>query len=162
MSSRGNVSVVRSAEYFWNTSILNISEDFNGLAEFHWPSVIGLVVMWTIIYLCLWKGIKLTSRVAVFTALFPYLPMVALFIRGMTLEGAWFGLRYYLIPDLQRLLNRKAWIQAAGKIRAEAETHRYSFVLAFKDTSFGPTELDGVSFLRSPVTIDQITIFIVI
>lgn len=72
--------------------------------------------MWTIIYLCLWKGIKLTSRVAVFTALFPYLPMLALFIRGMTLEGAWYGLRYYLIPDPQRLLNKKTWTQAAGKI----------------------------------------------
>jgi uncharacterized RDD family membrane protein YckC len=62
--------------------------------------------MWTII---------LTSRVAVFTALFPYLPMVALFIRGMTLDGAWYGLKYYLIPDVQRLLNKKSWIQAAGR-----------------------------------------------
>ena len=126
VSSRGNVSVVRSVERFWNTSILNISDDFSGLGEFHWPSVIGLVVMWTIIYLCLWKGIKLTSRVAVFTALFPYLPMLALFIRGMTLEGAWYGLRYYLVPDLHRLLNRKAWIQAAGKVGAEMQTSIYS------------------------------------
>lgn len=103
-------------EHFWNTSILNISEDFDGLSTFHWPSVIGLVVMWTIIYLCLWKGVKLTSRVAVFTAFFPYLPMIALFIRGMTLEGAWHGLKYYLIPDAQRLLQKKTWTQAAGKI----------------------------------------------
>jgi SNF family Na+-dependent transporter len=72
--------------------------------------------MWTIIYLCLWKGIRLTSRVAVFTALFPYLPMLALFIRGMTLDGAWYGLKYYLIPDAQRILNKKAWIQAAGHV----------------------------------------------
>lgn len=110
-----NRSVVISVERFWNESILNLSEDFNGLTTFHWPSVFGLMIMWTIIYLCLWKGIKLTSRVAVFTALFPYLPMIALFIRGMTLQGAWYGLKFYLIPDLQRLLNRKAWIKAAGK-----------------------------------------------
>ena len=109
-------TIVSSVEHFWNTTILNISDDFDGLSTFHWPNVLGLVIMWTIIYLCLWKGIKLTSRVAVFTALFPYLPMVALFIRGITLEGAWHGLRYYLIPDPQRLLNRKAWIQAAGRL----------------------------------------------
>jgi SNF family Na+-dependent transporter len=72
--------------------------------------------MWTIVYLCLCKGIKLTSRVAVFTALFPYVPMMALFIRGMTLDGAWGGLRYYIVPDVQRLLNKKAWIQAAGNL----------------------------------------------
>ena len=110
-----NISLVNSVERFWNQSILNLSDDFDGLTTFHWPSVVGLITMWTIIYLCLWKGIKLTSRVAIFTALFPYLPMIALFIRGMTLDGAWYGLRYYLIPDLQRLLNRKAWIKAAGK-----------------------------------------------
>jgi len=110
-----STTLVSSVEHFWNTTILNISVDFNGLTTFHWPNVVGLVVMWTIIYLCLWKGIRLTSRVAVFTALFPYLPMVALFIRGMTLDGAWYGLKYYLIPDAQRLLNKKSWIQAAGR-----------------------------------------------
>ncbi|CAF0722025.1 unnamed protein product [Adineta steineri] len=108
--------ITNSVEHFWNTTILNISEDFGGLSTFHWPSVIGLLIMWTIVYLCLWKGIKLTSRVAVFTTIFPYLPMLALFIRGMTLDGAWSGLRYYLIPDPQRLLNKKAWIQAAGHV----------------------------------------------
>lgn len=101
-------------ERFWNTSILNLSDDFTGLSTFHWPNVIGLVVMWTIIYLCLWKGIKLTSRVALFTALFPYIPMIGLFIRGITLPGAWNGLKYYLVPNPQRLLEKKPWIQAAG------------------------------------------------
>jgi len=114
--AKTNKSVVNSVERFWNESILNLSEDFDGLTTFHWPSVFGLMIIWTIIYLCLWKGIKLTSRVAVFTALFPYLPMIALFIRGMTLQGAWYGLKFYLIPDLQRLFNRKAWIKAAGHV----------------------------------------------
>ncbi|CAF0970177.1 unnamed protein product [Adineta ricciae] len=109
-------SIISSVERFWNTSIINVSDDFDGLSTFHWPSVVGLVVMWTIIYLCLWKGIKLTSRVAIFTALFPYLPMIALFIRGMTLDGAWSGLKYYLVPNGQALLNKKAWIQAAGHV----------------------------------------------
>ncbi|CAF3376546.1 unnamed protein product [Rotaria socialis] len=108
--------LVGSVQQFWNTTILNISEDLDGLSTLHWPNVIVLAVMWTIIYLCLWKGVKLTSRLAVFTALFPYLPMVALFIRGITLDGAWHGLKYYLIPDAQRLLNKKAWIQAAGHV----------------------------------------------
>jgi hypothetical protein len=119
-------------EHFWNTTILNISNDFDGLSTFHWPSVVGLIVMWTIIYLCLWKGIKLISRVAIFTALFPYLTMFASFIRGMTLDGAWYGLKYYLILDARRLLNKKAWIQAAGKTM-----HRYQKNSSIENFSLG-------------------------
>ncbi|UJR37778.1 hypothetical protein I4U23_030470 [Adineta vaga] len=115
---KGNTTttIVSSVERFWNTTILNISDDFDGISTFHWPNVVGLIVMWTIIYLCLWKGIRLTSRVAIFTALFPYIPMIALFIRGMTLDGSWDGLKYYIIPNTQQLLNKKAWIQAAGHV----------------------------------------------
>ncbi|CAF1156700.1 unnamed protein product [Didymodactylos carnosus] len=111
-----NQSVITSVEKFWNDSILNKSHDLSGLSTFHWPNVVGLFVMWCIIYFCLWKGIKLTSRVAVFTAFFPYIPMIALFIRGITLEGSWYGLQYYLIPDVKQLLSSKAWTQAAGHV----------------------------------------------
>jgi hypothetical protein len=119
--------------------------------------------MWTIIYLCLWKGIRLTSRVAVFTALFPYLPMVALFIRGMTLDGAWYGLRYYLIPDAQRLLNKKSWIQAAGRnISREKQNLISKDSIIFKDMSYGPMVLVGVLSQLYQVIIVRIIIFIVI
>lgn len=38
-----------------------------------------------------------------FTALFPYILMFVLFIRGVTLPGAMTGIRYYLIPDVEKL-----------------------------------------------------------
>jgi hypothetical protein len=158
-----STTLVSSVEHFWNTTILNISNDFDGLSTFHWPNVVGLLVMWTIIYLCLWKGIKVTSRVALFTALFPYLPMVALFIRGMTLDGAWHGLKYYLIADTERLLNKKAWIQAAGKISIEKKNFFYrNFFYLFKDMFFGHMVLVGVLFQLYQVIIVLIIIFIVI
>jgi hypothetical protein len=118
--------------------------------------------MWTIIYLCLWKGIKLTSRVAVFTALFPYLPMFALFIRGITLDGAWSGLKYYLVPDIQRLLNKKTWTQAAGKILIRKNKTNKILFIKIKDMFFGHMVLVGVLFQLYQVIIVLIIIFIVI
>jgi len=38
-----------------------------------------------------------------FTATSPYILMIILLIRGVTLEGAAEGLRFYLIPDWSRL-----------------------------------------------------------
>ena len=43
------------------------------------------------------------SQVAYFTALFPYAMLFTLLIRGVTLEGAAEGIKFYLRPDFSRL-----------------------------------------------------------
>ena len=40
-----------------------------------------------------------------FTATAPYVLMFVLLIRGVTLEGASYGLYYYLVPEFGRLLD---------------------------------------------------------
>ena len=45
----------------------------------------------------------LSVQVVYFTALFPYILMFVLFIRGVTLPGAMTGIRFYLIPDMEKL-----------------------------------------------------------
>lgn len=37
------------------------------------------------------------------TAVFPYVTLVMLLVRGLTLPGAWQGVVYYLYPDPSRL-----------------------------------------------------------
>ena len=50
-------------------------------------------------------------QIAYFTALFPYLVLTILMIRGVTLPGAGEGLIYYLKPDLSRLSDGRVGIQ---------------------------------------------------
>jgi len=52
--------------------------------------------VWVSVYLYMFQ-------ITWFTSMFPYMLLLILFIRGLTLEGATDGIIYYLYPDFTRL-----------------------------------------------------------
>ena len=42
--------------------------------------------------------------------------LIVLLFRGITLEGAWDGVYYYLNPDMERLKDPKVWVDAGTQI----------------------------------------------
>jgi solute carrier family 6 amino acid transporter-like protein 5/7/9/14 len=51
------------------------------------------------------RGVKGSGKAAYFLALFPYVIMVALLIRGATLPGAGQGVLFFIEPQWGELLN---------------------------------------------------------
>ena len=88
-------------------------ENFGGL---RWQLVTCLLAAWIIVCLCLIKGVQSSGKVVYFTALFPYLVLVILLIRGAMLPGAYKGIEFYIQPKLETLKNIQVWGDAATQI----------------------------------------------
>merc|ERR1719186_1008388 len=77
---------------------------------------LSLLAAWIIVFLCCLKGIKSTGKVVYFTAIFPYVVLLILLVRAVTLDGASQGIYFYLLPDWSRLADIKVWEGAAVQI----------------------------------------------
>ena len=98
-------------------------KDFLGLTEgpyqfggFQIPILISLIVGWILIVGAVWKGVKTVSKVVYVTVFLPWLLLVVFVVRGMTLPGSMEGIKYYLYPHFEQLLNPSVWIAAYGQI----------------------------------------------
>ncbi|XP_063495962.1 sodium- and chloride-dependent betaine transporter isoform X5 [Symphalangus syndactylus] len=101
---------------FWERRVLGITSGIHDLGALRWELALCLLLAWVICYFCIWKGVKSTGKVVYFTATFPYLMLVILLIRGVTLPGAYQGIIYYLKPDLFRLKDPQVWMDAGTQI----------------------------------------------
>ena len=89
----------------------------------HWPTgglqwhIVGaLAVVWGMMFLCVFKGVKVVSKIVLWTVPLPWLMLIILLVRGLTLDGAISGLEYYLEPDWTQLGNPKVWQTAFGQV----------------------------------------------
>lgn len=99
--------------YFLNT-FLNVRDEspfkVNG-----WL-VLFLALIWIAIFLCVSRGITTMGKVSLI--LMPICPilLIILLIRGLTLDGAFEGIMFYVTPRFELLLKPSVWMDAASQI----------------------------------------------
>jgi SNF family Na+-dependent transporter len=107
-------------DYFYSQVLgIDLSKDghtWENMGGMQWPLVWCLFVAWTIVCLCLIKGVQSSGKVVYFTVLFPYAILIIFFFRGIFLKGAINGVKYYLTPRWDELQNVEAWQAAATQI----------------------------------------------
>lgn len=86
------------------------------LGDTNWELVACVGIIYIICYFSLWKGISTSGKVVWFTAIFPYVVLGILLVRGITLPGSIRGIEYYLKPDLERLKDPGVWQDAATQV----------------------------------------------
>ncbi|XP_051934084.1 sodium- and chloride-dependent GABA transporter 3-like isoform X5 [Hippocampus zosterae] len=105
-----------AATEFWERRLWNISSGIEEIGSIRWEMLLCLLAAWVVSYFCIWKGIKSTGKVVYFTATFPYVMLLILLIRGLTLPGARQGVEFYLLPDPSRLADPQVWLDAGSQI----------------------------------------------
>ncbi|KAL2096208.1 hypothetical protein ACEWY4_008356 [Coilia grayii] len=101
---------------FWERRVLTISTGIEEVGSVRWEILLCLIAVWVACYFCVWKGVKSTGKVVYFTATFPYVMLLVLLIRGLTLPGALQGVVYYLYPEPAKLLQPQVWMEAVSQI----------------------------------------------
>uniref|UniRef100_A0A8C5SY62 Solute carrier family 6 member 12 n=1 Tax=Laticauda laticaudata TaxID=8630 RepID=A0A8C5SY62_LATLA len=114
--SGNNTNATSPVIEFWESRTLKITEGLHNLGTVRWELALCLLLAWIICYFCIWKGVKSTGKVVYFTATFPYLMLIVLLIRGVTLPGALDGITFYLNPDISRLADPQVWMDAGTQI----------------------------------------------
>lgn len=85
-----------------------------GLPNLH--IVVCLLIAWILNALAVAKGVKSVGKVVYFTALFPFVILTALLIRGLTLPGSTEGIMFYVIPQWDKLASSEVWGDASSQI----------------------------------------------
>ncbi|XP_013390653.1 sodium- and chloride-dependent glycine transporter 1-like [Lingula anatina] len=105
------ISASPSEEYFYR-KVLEMTDGIENSGGLKWDLSLCLLLAWLIVFLVLIKGIKSLGKAVYFTALFPHVILAILLVRGVLLEGSAEGIKYYLTPDFNRLLDSEVWSDA--------------------------------------------------
>jgi NSS family neurotransmitter:Na+ symporter len=101
---------------FFHQRVLNITEGIGDMGGIQWSILVALILVWAIIFLIIFRGPKIISKVVLWTVPLPVLLILIFIIRGITLPGALSGLKFYLKPDFAKLWDINVWIEAYGQI----------------------------------------------
>ncbi|XP_041948197.1 sodium- and chloride-dependent GABA transporter 1 [Alosa sapidissima] len=105
-----------ASQQFFNHKMLDRTGGLEEAGTLRWELFLLLLLAWILIYLCIFKGIKSTGKVVYFTAIFPYVILIALLINNVQLPGAMKGINFFILPVWEKLLSLEVWVNAAAQI----------------------------------------------
>lgn len=124
---------------------MEITENIGDIGGIVWPLFWSNLFVWIVIYLCIMKGVKSVGKVVYFTATFPFVVLSIMFVRGITLPGAIEGIKFYIMPKWQELLNLKV-SHLEKFVFSDEQISNLVLFFCFYLTRFGLMQLCKYSF----------------
>lgn len=111
------VKRIVSTEEFFNENVLGIGDaTWDNFGYPQWHLVLCLTIAWVFSFFCVIKGVQTMGKLVYFTAIFPYVILIVLLVRAMSLEGSWEGIVYYIKPQWESLLKPSMYGDASSQI----------------------------------------------
>ncbi|XP_070198562.1 uncharacterized protein [Littorina saxatilis] len=104
-----------SEEYFYR-SVLDVSSGLGKLGSVKWQMALCLLLCWVIVFFCLVKGIKTAGKVSYVVVLIPYIAILVLLIRSVSMTGSSDGIHFYTTPKWELLRQPRMWGDAAAQV----------------------------------------------
>ncbi|XP_050448006.1 sodium-dependent nutrient amino acid transporter 1-like isoform X1 [Cataglyphis hispanica] len=109
----GSSKLQSSAELYFSRVVLHEKESIDdGIGWPDWKLTLCLLASWATVCMILFKGVKSSGRFSYFLAIFPYIVLISLLIRAVTLDGAMSGILYFITPKWSKLLEPTVWYAA--------------------------------------------------
>ncbi|XP_045448784.1 sodium-dependent nutrient amino acid transporter 1-like [Melitaea cinxia] len=152
-----------SAELYFIKTVLRQSDGIHdGIGVPLWDLTLCLLASWLIIYVIVARGVKSSGKAAYFLALFPYVVLIILLIRAVTLPGAVNGILFFITPEWSRILEVRVWYAAITQVFFSLSVCSGTLIMFSSYNKFGQnvyrdsmivTTLDTFTSLISGITI---------
>jgi NSS family neurotransmitter:Na+ symporter len=106
---------VENAKNFFFDEYLGYQQG-TALGAIRWKIFWPLIITWVVMYFCIFRGVRLVGKIVWLTVPLPWLMLLILTVRGLTLEGSMQGLAYYLDPVWSELVKPITWRYAFGQV----------------------------------------------
>lgn len=90
--------------------------DLSSLGAVQPHLALTLFISWVFIGFSIIKGVKSSGKTMYVTATLPYAVLTLLLVKGLTLEGAFNGIKFFIVPDFARLTEPSIWKDAVTQI----------------------------------------------
>lgn len=107
---------IPSTQEFYDHQVLQVTDGIGNFGSLRLELFGLLIVAWIVVYFCLWKSVRATGKVVYFTATIPYFLLIAFLVNGLTLDGAMLGIRFFLEPNWDKMMESKVWVFAAAQV----------------------------------------------
>ncbi|KAK6024634.1 putative sodium-dependent acetylcholine transporter, partial [Ostertagia ostertagi] len=97
----------------FSEDVLMLSTGFTEIGALNWHLGICVVLSWVAVFLCLFQGVKSSGKVVYVVVVLPFIIMIVLLARLLTLEGSFAALTHFLRPDWRVLKDLTVWGEAA-------------------------------------------------
>ncbi|XP_012538369.1 sodium-dependent nutrient amino acid transporter 1 isoform X2 [Monomorium pharaonis] len=109
----GSGKLQSSAELYFSRTVLHEKENIDdGIGWPDWKLTLCLLGSWAAVCMVLFQGVKSSGRFSYFLAIFPYLILISLLVRAVTLDGSLNGILYFITPKWSKLLEPTVWYAA--------------------------------------------------